>query len=154
MTEAKQKIMFDTNAFDKLLNVLDVFRSNANNFDFYITAIQVEELAKINDIKCETRIKNFLALCELRAILVPTSFVFDHTRLGFACFSDSSDNTYELLLNENKSDVNDALIGETAKREKCTLITDDTKFIKKLCKVDIPTMTFQEFYEKILQQSN
>lgn len=46
---------------------------------------------------------------------------------------------------ESRSNVKDAMIGEAAKREGCTLVTDDTKFISKLHKVGIPTMTFDEF---------
>ena len=144
------KIMFDSNAFDKLLRVLDNLRQNIHKFDFYITAIQIEEIANIPDIKSEKRVCNLLALCELRAKLVPVSFVFNHSRLGFCCFGDDENDIYSLLLNENQSNVNDALIGEAAKREGCILVTDDTRFIKKLTDNNIPTITFQQFEEKYL----
>lgn len=141
--------MFDSNAFDKLIDILDELRDNIGKFDFYITAIQIEELANIPDTNKEKRICNFLAFCEMRAKLVPVSFVFDHSRLGFCCFGDENDDTYSLLLNENKTNVNDALIGEAAKREECILVTDDVKFSKKLKKLNIPFITFEEFKQKL-----
>lgn len=147
-----EKIMFDTNAFDKLMAVLDELRDNAGKFDFYITAIQVEELANIPDSKKETRICNLLAFCEMRAKLVPVSLVLNHTRLGFCCFSDENDDTYSLLLNENQSNINDALIGEAAKREGCTLVTDDTNFSKKLKKANVSYITFDDFKKKFIVQ--
>jgi rRNA-processing protein FCF1 len=43
------------------------------------------------------------------------------------------------------------MIGEAANREGCTLVTDDLKFISKLNKLNIPTMTFDEFKESVIE---
>ena len=59
--------------------------------------------------------------------------------------ADENDTTCESLLFESRSNVKDAMIGEAAKREGCTLVTDDTKLISKLHKVGISTITFDEF---------
>ena len=77
--------------------------------------------------------------------MVPNILVLGYSRLGLSVFADENDTTYESLLFESRSNVKDVMIGEAAKREGCTLVTDDTKFISKLHKVGIPTMTFDEF---------
>ena len=69
--------------------------------------------------------------------------------MGFSVFADAKDTTYAELLFENRSNVKDAMIGEAAKREGCVLVSDDGKFIKKLNKVGIPTMTFAEFIQSV-----
>ena len=43
------------------------------------------------------------------------------------------------------------MIAAVAEREGCTIITDDTKFINKLAKEKIPTMTFKDFLEIIFE---
>lgn len=81
--------------------------------------------------------------------MVPNILVLGYGRLGLSVFADENDTTYEDLLFESRSDVKDAMIGEAAKREGCTLVTDDAKFISKLHKVGLPTMTFGEFSRKV-----
>ena len=81
----------------------------------------------------------------MRAKMVPNVLVLGYGRFGLSVFADENDTTYEDLLFESRSNIKDAMIGEAAKREGCTLLTDDTKFISKLHKVGIPTITFDEF---------
>ena len=141
--------MFDSNAFSSLLNSnidwTSFFSMCEGKYEFYVTALQIEELSEIPDSKKETRIQHMLCLCQMRAKMVPNILVLGYGRLGFSVFADEKDTTYEDLLFESRSNVKDAMIGEEAKREGCTLVTDDTKFISKLHKVGIPTMTFDEF---------
>ena len=59
--------------------------------------------------------------------------------MGDSILGSSESSIYNFLLNENKSNVNDALIGDAAKREECVLITDDKKFGIKLGKLNIET---------------
>lgn len=143
-----KKVMFDTNAFSALMNSnIDwtSFFSNCTDYEFYVTAIQVEELAEISDEKKELRISHLLCLCEMRAKMVPTLMVLGYGRLGFAVLGDENDITYENLLNESRNNVHDAMIGEAAKREGCILVTNDIRFAKKLGANGIQTMTFDEF---------
>ena len=143
-----QKVMFDCNSFSKLLELNDwqTFLTKAREkYEFCVASIQVEELAQIRDKDMEKRIRHILCLCEMKATIVATSFVFGEARFGFFAFADENDTTYEDLLNENKSNVRDAMIGDAAKREGCLLITNDGRFIKKLHKNSIDTMTFEEF---------
>ena len=141
--------MFDSNAFSSLLNSnldwTDFFPECEGKYEFYVTAIQIEELTEISDSKKELRIQHMLCLCKMRAKMVPNILVLGYSRLGLSVFADENDKTYEDLLFESQSNIKDAMIGEAAKREGCTLVTDDTKFISKLHKVGIPTMTFDEF---------
>ena len=81
--------------------------------------------------------------------MVPNILVLGYGRLGLSVFADENDTIYEDLLFESRNNIKDAMIGEAAKRESCTLVTDDTKFIAKLHKAGIPTMTFEEFARNI-----
>ncbi len=145
--------MFDSNAFinliDSQIDQNDFYDKCNKKYEFYVSAVQVEELAQIGDEKKDKRIANMLCLCQMRAKLVHPIAVLGHSRFGYCVFADENDKTYENLLNENCSNVNDAMIGEVAKREGCILITDDTRFIKKLKNEGIPTMTFREFKESV-----
>lgn len=93
----------------------------------------------------ELRIQHLLALCEMKATIVPTAVVMGHGRLGLCAFADENDTTYEDLLNESKNNVHDAMIGYAAKREGCLLITNDGRFGKKLRRNGIETISFEEF---------
>lgn len=141
--------MFDSNAFSSLLNSnvdwANFFSECEGKYEFYVTAIQIEELAEIPDPKKELRIRHMLCLCKMRARMVPNILVLGYGRLGLSVLADENESTYEDLLFESRSNIKDAMIGEAAKREGCTLVTDDTKFISKLNKVGISTMTFGEF---------
>ena len=150
------KIMFDSNAFSSLLNSnidwTNFFYKCEGKYEFYVTAIQIEELTHIPDSKKESRIRHMLCLCLMRAKMVPNILVLGYGRLGLSVLADKNDTTYEDLLFESRKNVKDAMIGEAAKREGCTLVTDDTKFISKLHKAGIPTMTFDEFRRNACMQ--
>lgn len=48
-------------------------------------------------------------------------------------------------MNADKTNVNDALIGETAATEGYALVTNDKQLHNKLLKYDIKVMTFEKF---------
>ena len=54
-----EKIMFDSNAFSSLLNSnldwTDFFPKCEGKYEFYVTALQIEELSEITNDKKETR---------------------------------------------------------------------------------------------------
>lgn len=151
-----KKIMFDSNALTNLLNsqknLREFFESCSNRYEFYITAMQVEELAQIPDNKKNERITNLLCLCQMRAKLVNTIGVYGKTRYGLCCYASKTENTYQNLLNENHSNINDALIGDAAEREGCILITDDRRFITKLKNNNIPTMKFGDLINEVYSE--
>ena len=71
------KIMFDSNAFSSLLNSdldwTNFFSMCEGKYEFYATAIQIEELTEIPDSKKELRIRHMLCLCQMRAKMVPNA---------------------------------------------------------------------------------
>lgn len=144
------RVMFDSNAFDKMISAeTDLDRiAESTKHEYFITSIQIEELANIPDDKREQRILNLLAMCKINARLLLTPAVIDHARIGFCVFADEND-VYNDLLKASKSNVNDAMIGSTAKRENCTVVTDDDDFSKRLTKHSIPRMTYEEFIQSL-----
>lgn len=149
------KIMFDSNAFSRLidshLDQCDFFAKCTGKYEFYVSFIQVEELAQIGDHKKERRIQHMLCLCLMRAKLVDTLAVLGYSRVGLCVVGDETEPTYHRLLTATQGNVKDAMIGEVAQREGCVLITDDIRFANKLKAESIPTMTFQEFSDSVLE---
>lgn len=68
-----KKIMFDSNIFNKLPRFIKKIKESKKEYSYYISTIQIQELAKIKDNKEEQRISNIIMLADLRAHLVPTS---------------------------------------------------------------------------------
>ena len=146
------KIMFDSNSFDKMWESDEDLEKiiTSSIYTYYITSIQIEEIGNIPDKYRETRIKNLLALCKIRAHLLYTPAVVGFSRIGnCVLLSDEDIEIYKELLKETKSNIMDALIGTTAKREGCTIVTDDNDFSKKLKKCSVPTMTYNEFAQSL-----
>ncbi len=140
------RIMFDTNAFDRIQSSAeDLERIVANDEnEYFITSIQIEEISNIPDARKEQRAKNLLVLCKIRAQLVYVPAVLGHARLGW-CVISSEDDIYNDLLKSTRSNVNDAMIGSTAKREQCTIVTDDVDFANRLRKHNVLTLTYEAF---------
>ena len=74
------------------------FAKNPTKFEFYVSSIQVEELAQIGDNKKERRIQHMLCLCQMRAKLVDTLAVLGYARLGHCMIGDEAESTYHRLL--------------------------------------------------------
>ena len=153
-----QKFMFDTNAFTALINSpmdwTTFFQSRKREIEFIITSVQIEELAEISDAYKEKRVKHFLCLCSMNPKLIPTMGVVGYTRLGLSIFGGGEEvNVYDSLLNKEKNNICDAIIGAAAYREKCILITDDKRFRKKLISNGINTKTFEEFCDYLKKLS-
>ena len=141
----KERIMFDSNSFDKMHTSGELVKIAASErYEYYITSIQIEEIGNMPDEKKEKRKENLLALCCLRAHLVPIPAVVDYARVGL-CLPVGDDDVFSDLLTETGSNTRDAMIGSAAKREGCTVVTDDLRYSKKLKQNGIPTMTYQEF---------
>lgn len=143
----KIRIMFDTNAFDKIKSDVPLLKNATEKYEFYITSIQIEELAAIPDDKKNIRISNLKNLCQIRPIVVPTPFTFDH--VDFGCFTFHSEPKYSQFLNENKSNMNDALIAAAATYEKCILVTDDKWITHKMELAKENVMSYQNFITNV-----
>jgi rRNA-processing protein FCF1 len=145
----KERIMFDSNSFDKMRTSGELGRIAASEkFEYYITSVQIEEIGNMPDKKKEERKDNLLALCSLRAHLVPIPAIVGYARSGL-CLPVGDDDVLSDLLTVTRSNTRDAMIGSAAKRERCTVVTDDVRYSKKLKQNGIPTMTYQEFVQKV-----
>ena len=144
------RIMFDTNAFDKMCSSNDDVEKiiASDQYEYFITSVQIEEIGNIPDIKKEHRIQDLLVLCQIRAQLLFTPAVVGNARLGY-CVAAGEDDVYSDLLKETRSNMNDAMIGSAAKIEQCTVVTDDDDFKKRLIKHGIPVLTYDEFIQSL-----
>ncbi|MDU0328952.1 type II toxin-antitoxin system VapC family toxin [Paenibacillus barengoltzii] len=143
-----KKIMFDSNVFDKLPEFIDRVKNSAGSqYEYYITSIQVEELCEIPDDKQNIRKTNILMLVELRAKLVPISvFILNgRTRLGYARLGNGE--VYRKILNDKKTNIDDAVIADTAVYEGCTLVTQDKDLYKKMKNNNYDVMYLEEFLD-------
>ena len=139
----KTKVMFDTNAFDLLQKSMVNLQQLSKKYSFYISRIQIEEIAAIPDTKKDVREKNVVSIIELHPTLIPTPFSWD--AIDFSHFSFQREGSYWKILKETKANLNDALIAATAIHEDCTLITEDTELLRKMRALNKPAMTFSEF---------
>lgn len=146
----KTKIMFDSNAFDRMNNDILRIKNSVHICDYYVTSVQVRELCEINDSKKEKRTSNIMNLCEIRAKLVCTPFTFDYIDFGHLNFEGSQ--IYPKLLKQNKSNVKDALIGATAAEEGCILVTEDVELRNKMLNANQKVLSYDEFIEKYIEE--
>ena len=138
-----KKIMFDSNIFNKLPSFIKKIKESKKEYSYYISTIQIQELAKIKDNKEKQRISNIIMLADLRAHLVPTSVsVLGEARLGYTRLGDGS--VYHKILNDSKN-----IIADTAVKEGCILITEDIKFQKKMKRHQYDVMSFDEFISSL-----
>lgn len=144
-----KKIMFDSNIFDKLPEFIELIHNSTTQYEYYITTIQIDELCEIPDSKIDIRKNNILMLSDLRARLVPISvFILNgRTYLGYARLGEGE--VYHKILNENSSNIDDAVIADTAVFEGCTLITEDYKFCGKMRANGYEAMSFPDFLETL-----
>lgn len=144
-----KKIMFDSNVFDKLPKIIEKIKNSAENqYEYYITTVQVEELCKIPDSKKETRVANILMLADLRPKLVPISvFVLGRARLGYARLGEGL--VYNKILKDNGSNKNDAIIADTCVNEGCILITEDKELHDRMIVNGYSVMYLDEFIKTI-----
>lgn len=137
--------MFDTNIFDRLSEFYEELKASTDHYEYYVTTVQVEELCEIPDSKIEIRKKNILRLADLRAKLVPISLIIlnGRAKFDFAKFGDGE--VYKNVLNENKSNTDDAIIADTSVSEGCVLITEDKKLYQKMKEKNYNVLNLEEF---------
>ena len=143
-----KKIMFDSNAIDRLstINLGDL--GNIENYEFYVPVTLLEELASMPDEKKELRILNLITYAVLRPIMVISSVsIFDHSRFDLCRFGEGE--VYSKILNGSGSNINDAIIADTSVTEGCTLVTNDVRLFKKMRSNDYSAMLFDDFIKEI-----
>lgn len=145
----KIKIIFDSNVFDDLisgnLNIEEVIKFK-EKAEYYITHVQVDEINECIDK--EKRAKLFLFMGKIQPIIIPTSsFVFEKSRLGEARFGNGI--IFEELKKGNIKHTSDALIGETAIKERLILVTKDNALRNKVNSKEGRAITLEEFKEMI-----
>lgn len=147
------KIMFDNCAFDHLCDIVeDVFlflEKTQGKIEYYITAIQVEEIAQTGDNKKDIRIFKTLCLAKMRPIIVNTPLVFDETPFGFFELAEEDSEKYDYIKGNSKKHIHDAIIGDVASTHDFILITDDERLREKCLNVNIKTMYTAQFYEYV-----
>jgi rRNA-processing protein FCF1 len=151
-TRTTKNIMFDTNSFDKILsgevNINAIKKSINLGYRYFITHIQTDELSNIPDNKKDKRAKLVLFLSAVAPSLIPTeSFVLGYTRLGYGKLG--TPGYYEKLLNEKKTNIKDAIIGDTAIKNKFIIVTEDKGFTKKINSLGGIAITPKEFTDKL-----
>jgi rRNA-processing protein FCF1 len=146
--------MLDTCAYNALTEDPDVLKlvkgAVQKGYEFYITHVQVDEIVEISDKNKEKRKKAVLFLAYGRPhILLTETGVWGHSRWDFFKFGDE-DSVYHKLLNGNKSNIKDALIGETAIKNECTLITDDLDLIGRMVAIGGRVKRYADFKHDVL----
>ncbi len=144
-----EKFMFDSNIYDKLPEIIEKINSSKNEYEFYITTIQIEELSKIPDSKQSIRERNLLMLAMLRPKLVPlNTAIYDKCRYDLVKYDEGQ--AYEKILKKTGSNINDALIADTAIANSCTLVTDDNAdFCQRVKKKGYQALTYSEFFNML-----
>ena len=145
-----QKIMFDSNVFDRLPRIIDRIKKSAGTqYEYYVTTIQVQELCEIPDWKKGVRITNVLMLADLRARLVPLSvFILNgKARLGYSRLGSGA--VYRKILNSCHSNIDDAAIADTAVFEGCILVTEDKDLHRRMSEHGYEVMHLADFLEAL-----
>lgn len=142
------EVLLDNNAIDKLSKNIDIIKTHTET-RFFICRETVEE---VSNNKSYNPTYNIISLLQLGVSYAKNAvFVLGHSKLdGHSKFSDRTTSTiYKNMLNENRSNVADAIIATTAIKNNYTLITNDKKLYNKMQKYNYKVMTFEEFLEFI-----
>lgn len=145
-------VMFDSNVFDAIIDgkiSLDLIqKSKERGFEYFITHVQTDEIADIPDSKKDKRKLMILFLTSVKPGVIPTeTFVLDHSRLDFGKLGDAK--VYKKLVKNDNSNMNDALIGETAIKNNYILVTDDIELRNKVNSLGGKAKSIQDFTELI-----
>ena len=143
----KVKVIFDSNIYDLVadgtLNI-DLLSEKKDDFELYITHIQIDEINKCPDE--DKRARLFLFKSKLSPIVIPTeSSIFGTSRFGEAKFGDG--NILEKIKEGNLKNTEDALIGEVAIKKNFILVTEDSKLKNKVNSLNGKAVDLEEFKE-------
>ena len=138
-----RNIMFDTNIFNEILDGrinIDDLESEEN--DYLVTHVQMDELKKCPD---EERRKELLRIfSQINQKEISTeSGVFDTSRFNKAKFGEGE--LLEEIRKGNIKHTEDALIGETAIKNGCILVTNDKRLLNKVNELGGAALDFDAF---------
>lgn len=144
------KYMLDTNAFDCLAERWEEVSSVIKNCseELYVTPVQIEELEKIpEDNHKKIKIRELLASIKINNI--PTPAIAGASVVG-QCVATGQGDIYSDLLLSTLGNAYDAMIGSVGTRERCVVVTNDKRFIKKLESENVEHLSVDDFV-KILK---
>jgi hypothetical protein len=152
--------IFDTNAFNSVIDDRDIPSSLLIGMEIFASYIQLNELkATKNTVRRAQLIECFTEVTTARISIETAVFplMFGEQNFGDGTFEEikhTLDQKAELLPNKKKrqklaSNANDALIGEVAEKNNYTLITDDNDFSEVMKNRDVAALTYSEFIEKL-----
>lgn len=122
--------MLDTNCFDSLLELGETeLHKLKESFQFFVLTIQRQEIANTPD---ETKRKKLLEVWDnLDPSIIPneTTVLNGFARVGSTKLGIGYN--YKKILSSSKKNINDSLIAEAAFLNGGTLVTGDSKLIKK-----------------------
>lgn len=141
--------MFDTNAFDKIKENLDLLLNSGN--EYYFTSIQKGEIEKIPKEKEKLKEDIFHVIDELNLNEDAPLMILNHyTTLNNSLLGGGEmSKLYYDLLNDNQNNVNDALIGAAAIYHNKILVTEDNQLLNKVNKKSGTAIKFEKFLTEI-----
>jgi predicted nucleic acid-binding protein len=131
-----ERIMFDTNVFDKLVTAPDAYERlmtllSQGKIELLVTHIQRDEIAAIAD---STKRAQLLALLDHGHIISTRRAVWDVSRYDQSRIGSDEDNKLIEHIRGDRwdRDTNDALIAATAARDADVFVTDDGILMRRL----------------------
>ena len=148
----KKKIMFDCNAFDKVILVdstIDLLISKLDICEYSLITTQRDELNKITDIERKRKLLGIIERLNMETVYT-TPAIYGKVKYGMTKYGGDK-TVFENVIFKTKKNINDALIANSAVRENCIVITNDKDFYKKMKNNNYQVMTFEEFIKNIIQ---
>jgi predicted nucleic acid-binding protein len=145
--------MFDTNVFGKILRMQVPHNLLTDKHEYFVTHIQNDEL---NAAPQEIRKRLLTVFQVIPQQSIPTeTAIFDISRFDMAKLGDAE--LYTLILREldikkslaHENNIKDALIGETAIKNKIVLVTNDKALLDSVKGHAGTVMTFDAFQKAI-----
>lgn len=144
----KEGIIFDSNIYDLIADGtfnINMLSGKKEDFEFYITHIQTDEINKCPDE--DKRARLILFMTKLSPIVIPTeSGIWGTSRWGE--FKWGGGEIAKKIKGENQKHIEDSLIGEVAIKNNLLLITEDIRLKNKVNSLNGKAINFGEFKER------
>lgn len=143
--------MFDTNIFNEILDGRIEISRFHRIAHFYITHVQLDEINGTVDVKRRHELFEVFEAVVGNDKIPTESFVLDVSQLDEAKLGDEENDLYEKIKskldkrNKNKpNNIQDALIIETAIKNRLTLVTHDSDLFWVATKFDVACANIQK----------
>ena len=146
----KKKIMFDSNAFDKVIledSTIDLLISKLSICEYYLITTQYDELNRITNIEKKNKILGIIEKLNMTTTCT-TPAIYGKVKYGRARYG-GDDTVFVKVIFKTRKNINDALIASSAISENCIVITNDKNFYRKMKYNNYPVMTFEEFIKSL-----